>query len=79
MFPTTRPTETEKEVQSSADPIPSRHSENDSYTSALPIDKNKGEENIYNTKSIKFWLVIISVYLSFFLVALDRMIIGMYP
>jgi hypothetical protein len=33
-------------------------------------------EKNYNPKSIKFWLIIISVYLSFFLVALDRMIIG---
>ena len=33
------------------------------------------EEN-YKPKTLKFWLVIISIYLAFFLVALDRMIIG---
>ncbi|KAI4713719.1 hypothetical protein J4E89_001166 [Alternaria sp. Ai002NY15] len=33
------------------------------------------EEN-YKPKTLKFWLVIISIYLAFFLVALDRMIIA---
>jgi hypothetical protein len=32
------------------------------------------EEN-YDPKSLKFWLIILSVYLSFFLVALNRIII----
>ena len=35
------------------------------------------EEN-FDVKSLKFWLIIISVYLCFFLIALDRMIIGKY-
>ncbi|USP72866.1 aflatoxin efflux pump aflt [Curvularia clavata] len=33
------------------------------------------EEN-FNPKSVKFWLIIISIYMCFFLVALDRMIIA---
>jgi len=79
MLPTTRLTETEKKVQPSSNLILSPHSEKGSHTPALPLDRNQDAENKNNTKSIKFWLVIISVYLSFFLVALDRMIIGMYP
>lgn len=39
-------------------------------------DDNADAEKNYNTKSPKFWLIIISVYLSIFLVALDRMIIA---
>jgi MFS family permease len=33
-------------------------------------------EKNYDPKSLKFWLIILSVYLSFFLVALDRMIVA---
>lgn len=48
------------------DPSPPLASEN---------DYNDAEQN-YKVKSPKFWLIISSVYLSFFLVALDRLIIA---
>lgn len=43
---------------------------------ALPENEYQDAEQNYNTQSSQFWLIILSVYLSFFLVALDRMIIA---
>jgi hypothetical protein len=50
--------------------------EKDALPAASKTSEYADAEKNYNLKSIKFWLIIISVYLSFFLVALDRMIIG---
>jgi hypothetical protein len=50
--------------------------EKDALPAASKTSEYADAEKNYNPKSIKFWLIIISVYLSFFLVALDRMIIG---
>jgi hypothetical protein len=51
--------------------------EKDALPPRLEANEYGDAEENYNPKSLKFWLIIISVYLSFFLVALDRMIVGM--
>ncbi|KAI4942226.1 hypothetical protein J4E91_010200 [Alternaria rosae] len=49
--------------------------EKDSSPSASAGNEYADSEENYKPKTLKFWLVIISIYLAFFLVALDRMII----
>ncbi len=41
-----------------------------------PDDEYADAEKNYQPKTLKFWIVILSVYMSIFLVALDRMIIA---
>jgi hypothetical protein len=53
-------------------------SEKDAVSPASKTNEYADAEENYNLKSLKFWLIIIAVYLSFFLVALDRMIVGMW-
>ena len=48
----------------------------DASPSASGDNEYADSEENYKPKTLKFWLVIISIYLAFFLVALDRMIIG---
>jgi hypothetical protein len=43
---------------------------------ATVVNEYADAEKNYDPKSLKFWLIILSVYLSFFLVALDRMIVA---
>jgi MFS family permease len=50
--------------------------EKDILPSASKVNEYADSEENYKPRSLKFWLIIISVYLSYFLVALDRMIIG---
>jgi hypothetical protein len=50
--------------------------EDDATSSSPPHNEYEDAEQNYNAKSLKFWLIILSVYLSFFLIALDRMIIA---
>jgi len=50
--------------------------EKDVSPSASEGNEYADSEENYKPKTLKFWLVIISIYLAFFLVALDRMIIG---
>ncbi|KAI4650396.1 hypothetical protein J4E93_002752 [Alternaria ventricosa] len=48
----------------------------DVSNSASGANEYADSEENYKPKTLKFWLVIISIYLAFFLVALDRMIIA---
>ncbi|KAI4961381.1 hypothetical protein J4E86_000409 [Alternaria arbusti] len=50
--------------------------EKDASPSASRGNEYADSEENYKPKTLKFWLVIISIYLAFFLVALDRMIIA---
>ncbi|KAI4663976.1 uncharacterized protein J4E79_003476 [Alternaria viburni] len=50
--------------------------EKDASPSASGGHEYADSEENYKPKTLKFWLVIISIYLAFFLVALDRMIIA---
>ncbi|KAF2852135.1 putative efflux pump antibiotic resistance protein [Plenodomus tracheiphilus IPT5] len=55
------------------------HVDIDSKQEAPPVplkDEYADAEQNYNPRSPKFWFIILSVYLSFFLVALDRMVIA---
>lgn len=46
-----------------------------------PSDSNEqaDAEKDFKSKSFQFWLIMISIYFCFILVALDRMIVGTYP
>ncbi|KAL1799022.1 hypothetical protein ACET3X_003059 [Alternaria dauci] len=50
--------------------------EQDNLAPAPNTDGYADAEKNYDPKSLKFWLIVISIYLAFFLVALDRMIIA---
>lgn len=50
--------------------------ENTQPTESEDNSNNDDTEQHYKPRSLKFWLVILNVYLSFFLIALDRMIIA---
>lgn len=58
------------------------HNDNDNDVAKAPLPKAQPSNDVdpaeerYNPRSPAFWLIIASVYLSFFLVALDRMIIA---
>lgn len=56
------------------------HNDEDTIKNTLPTSQSSNDldpaEAQYNPKSPAFWLIVASVYLSFFLVALDRMIIA---
>jgi hypothetical protein len=54
----------------------SHKTDQDVPSQATVADEYADAEKNYDPKSLKFWLIMISVYLSFFLVALDRMIIA---
>ncbi|OAL43139.1 MFS general substrate transporter [Pyrenochaeta sp. DS3sAY3a] len=60
----------------------SLHNDNNKDTSKAPLPNTQPSKDVdpaeaqYNPRSPAFWLIIASVYLSFFLVALDRMIIA---
>jgi hypothetical protein len=53
-----------------------RKSEMRTDTTVSSQEEYEDAEKNYNLKSMKFWLIIGSVYLSFFIVAMDRMIIA---
>ncbi|KAL6703427.1 hypothetical protein ACN47E_009686 [Coniothyrium glycines] len=65
---------TDKPVPSSASIATS--TEKDATEKSAQQNEYEDAERNYNVKSPKFWLIIFSVYLSFFLIALDRMIIA---
>ncbi|RYO21115.1 Efflux pump [Alternaria arborescens] len=50
--------------------------EKDDLTPPPKTNEYADAEKNYDPKSLKFWLIVISIYLAFFLVALDRMIIA---
>jgi hypothetical protein len=53
-----------------------QYTEKDDLTPPPKTNEYADAEKNYDPKSLKFWLIVISIYLAFFLVALDRMIIG---
>ncbi|KAF1943978.1 putative aflatoxin efflux pump [Clathrospora elynae] len=65
-----------KGPQSPRNSIFSRQTEKETSSPPPPPNEHEDAEKNYKPKSLKFWLIIISVYLSFFLIALDRMIIA---
>ncbi|KAF1936695.1 MFS general substrate transporter [Clathrospora elynae] len=65
-----------KGPQPSRNSISSRQTEKKTSSPPPPPNEQEDAEKNCNPKSLKFWLVIISVHLPFFLIALDRMIIA---
>jgi predicted MFS family arabinose efflux permease len=65
-----------EELQASRTSTTSQKFEKSTAPETTMADEYADAEQNYNPKSLKFWLIILSVYLSFFLVALDRMIVA---
>ncbi|KAL9075033.1 MAG: hypothetical protein Q9157_004168 [Trypethelium eluteriae] len=61
---------------SSADSSPSTHGASKAPSPSDNDDKYADAEKNFNVRSPKFWIIIIGIYVSIFLVALDRMIIA---
>jgi hypothetical protein len=76
MASTTSPTGDTGYPQTSSPSTSSHKTEKDAASQATVANEYADAEKNYDPKSLKFWLIMISVYLSFFLVALDRMIIA---
>ena len=61
---------------SSTDSVPAAHEKTAAPTSPSKDERHSDGEENFRPKSLKFWAVIASVYVSIFLVALDRLIIA---
>ncbi|KNG46083.1 aflatoxin efflux pump aflt [Stemphylium lycopersici] len=68
--------DTKVEINLSRNSTSSSQREKETSPQAPPSNEYADAEENFDVKSLKFWLIIISVYLCFFLIALDRMIIA---
>jgi hypothetical protein len=72
----TSPAGAMEEPHTSRTSTSSQKLEKDETPQITTVDEYADAEKNYDPKSLKFWLIILSIYLSFFLVALDRMIVA---